>query len=47
MTGYDGQINNAFLSAAKLYAAGELDKDAAVQQFKEDVSTAYPELVVK
>ena len=47
MTAYDGQLNTAFLSAAKLYATGELDKDAAVQQFKDDALTAYPELTVE
>ena len=47
MTGYDGQINNAFLSATKAYATGALDKDAAIKQFKEDVATAYPDLGVE
>ncbi len=47
MTGYDGQINNAFLSATKAYATGALDKDAALKQFKEDVATAYPDLVIE
>ncbi|MGI6623234.1 MAG: ABC transporter substrate-binding protein [Acetivibrionales bacterium] len=47
MTGYDGQINNAFLSATKAYATGALDKDAAIRQFKEDVATAYPDLVIE
>lgn len=46
MTAYDGQLNTAFLAATKLYATGELDKDAAVQQFKEDAVTAYPELTI-
>lgn len=45
MTGYDGQINNAFLSATKAYAEGSMDKAAAVAQFKADVANAYPDLV--
>ena len=32
MTAYDGQLNTAFLSAAKLYATGELDKDVYKRQ---------------
>ncbi len=47
MTAYDGQINNAFLSATKAYATGTLDRDAAIQQFQDDVATAYPELVIE
>jgi hypothetical protein len=47
MTPYDGQINNAFLSATSAYAAGMLSKDRAVQQFKDDVLSAYPELTVQ
>lgn len=47
MTGYDGQINTAFLSATKSYATGKLSKDDAVKQFKEDVATAYPDLTVE
>ncbi len=47
MTSYDGQINTAFLSATKAYATGSLGKDAAIQQFKDSVATAYPELVIE
>lgn len=47
MTPYDGTINNAFLSAVKNYATGVMTKDDAVQQFKEDVATAYPELTIE
>lgn len=47
MTNYDGQINNAFLSATKAYATGKLSKDAAVKQFKSDVKTAYSDLVIE
>lgn len=46
MTGYDGQINTAFLSATKDYATGVLTKEEAVEQFKEDVATAYADLIV-
>lgn len=47
ITAYDGQINNAFLSATKAYATGALDKDTAIQKFKDDVATAYPDLVIE
>ncbi len=47
MTAYDGQINNAFLSSTKDYATGVLTKEEAVEQFKEDVATAYAELIVE
>jgi len=46
MTAYDGTINTAFLSAAKAYATGVLSKDDALQQFKDDVANAYPELTI-
>jgi ABC-type glycerol-3-phosphate transport system substrate-binding protein len=47
MTPYDGQINNAFLSASSAYAVGNLPKNRAIQQFKDDVLSAYPELTVQ
>ena len=47
MTPYDGQINTAFLSATKAYATGLLDKEKAIQQFKDDVVNAYPEIIVE
>lgn len=47
MSPYDGTINNAFLAATKAYATGVVDKDTALKQFKEDVTTAYPEISVK
>lgn len=46
MTAYDGTINNAFLSATEVYANGTLDKDAAIEQFKNDVRNAYPDLEI-
>ncbi len=46
MTPYDGQINNAFLSAVKAYATGAMTKDEAITTFKEDVTTAYPDIAV-
>ncbi|MDR2889586.1 MAG: ABC transporter substrate-binding protein [Lachnospiraceae bacterium] len=47
MTPYDGQINNAFLAAVKVYANGTMDKDAALAQFKNDVATQYPDLIIE
>ncbi len=47
MTGYDGVINNAFLSATKSYALGSLTKEAALQAFKDDVRNAYPDLTIE
>lgn len=47
MTGYDGTINNAFLSAAKDYATGARNKEDAIVQFKKDVANAYPDLIVQ
>lgn len=46
MTGYDGIINTAFLSATKAYATGVMTKDEAIAQFKDDVANAYPELAI-
>lgn len=46
ITPYDGQINNAFLSVIKAYVTGALTKDEAIQTFKDDVVTAYPEITV-
>ncbi len=46
MTAYDGQLNNAFLSAVRSYATGVLTKDVAMNQFKEDAMSAYPELTL-
>lgn len=45
-TAYDSQLNDAFVSAIKAYAAG-IDKDAAIEQFKNDVKTAFPDLIVE
>ena len=45
-TVYDAQINDAFVSAIKSYAAGT-DKNAALKQFKDDVKNAFPELIVE
>lgn len=45
-TAYDSQINDAFVSAIKAYASG-VDKETALAQFKADVKTAFPELVVE
>lgn len=47
MTEYDGTINDAFLGATKAYVEGSLTKDEAVQQFKDEVASAYPDLTVE
>ena len=41
MTQYDEDINGFFKDAASLYAHGELPKDSAIQQFKDNVSSAF------
>ena len=41
MTQYDEDINGFFKDAASKYAHGELDKDAAIQQFKDNVTSAF------
>lgn len=47
ITEYDGQINAAYKTAAKAYATGKLSKEAAIAQFKSDVASNYPDLVIK
>ena len=47
ITEYDGQINSAYKSAAKAYATGKITKEQAIEQFKEDVASAYPDLVIE
>lgn len=44
-TRYDSQMNDAFISAIKAYAAG-MTKDQAIAQFKNDVKTAFPEIII-
>lgn len=44
-TPYDSQLNDVFVSTIKAYAAG-MSKDDAIKQFKNDVKTAFPELIV-
>lgn len=46
ITEYDGQINTAYKTAAKAYATGKLTKQEAIEQFKNDVATYYPELII-
>ena len=41
MTQYDEDINGFFKDAASKYAHGEIDKDAAIQEFKDNVSSAF------
>jgi ABC-type glycerol-3-phosphate transport system substrate-binding protein len=45
-TVYDSQLNDSFISAIKAYAAGST-KEQALSQFKQDVKTAFPEIVVE
>ncbi len=47
MTAYDQQINSAYLTAVKAYAYDGMALEDAIQQFKDDVLNAYPELVVE
>jgi ABC-type glycerol-3-phosphate transport system substrate-binding protein len=44
-TVYDSQLNDAFISAIKAYAAG-LSKDDAIAKFRQDVKTAFPDISV-
>lgn len=44
-TVYDSQLNDAFISAIKAYAAG-LSKVEAIAGFRKDVKTAFPEILV-
>lgn len=44
-TEYDSQLNDAFVSGIKAYAQG-LTKEEAINQFKNDVKTAFPEIIV-
>ena len=46
ITEYDGQINTAYKTAARAYATGKLTKEEAIQQFKSDVASDYPELTI-
>ena len=46
MTAYDGQINSMYLNAVKAYASNALGLEDALQQFKDDVSNAYPNIKV-
>ena len=41
VTRYDDTIGNLLLNNVDLYLNGQLDKDAAIQQFKDDVATNY------
>ena len=43
---YDSSLNNYFLSAAKAYQNG-MSKADAIEQFKNDVRQAYPEIVIE
>ena len=43
---YDSSLNNYFLSAAKAYQNG-MSRADAIEQFKNDVRQAYPEIVIE
>lgn len=47
ITEYDGQINTAYKTAAKAYATGKLSKEEALKQFKDDVASDFPELIIE
>lgn len=47
VTKYDDSIGGLLLQNVKLYITGEMDKDAAIQQFKDDVKTNYRSLDVE
>ena len=47
VTRYDDSIGNLLLNNVKLYCDGSLDKDAAIQQFKDDVATNYRNITVE
>lgn len=47
VTRYDDSIGNLLLNNVKLYCDGSLEKDAAIQQFKDDVATNYRNLTVE
>ena len=47
ITEYDGTINEHFLAATKMYTEGKSSKEEAIQQFKDDVKNAYPDLAVE
>ncbi len=47
VTRYDDSIGNLLLNNVKLYCDGSLEKDAVIQQFKDDVATNYRNLTVE
>lgn len=47
ITEYDGQINTAYKAAANAYATGKVSKEDAIEQFKNDVATNYPEIIIE
>ncbi|MNN66358.1 hypothetical protein D3C81_1819290 [compost metagenome] len=47
MTGMDQQINNAYLLSVEQYKNNKLSKEQAIEQFKKDVNTAYPDIDTK
>lgn len=47
VTKYDDTINNLLLQNVELYVLGDLTKDEAIAQFKEDVQSAYQGIEVE
>ena len=47
VTKYDDTIGNLMLNNVDLYLNGQLDKDAAIAQFKDDVASNYRRLDVE
>lgn len=47
LTIYDSVIKGKFNDAAKKYMTGELDKEAAINEFKDEIRAAFPELTVE
>ena len=47
VTKYDDTIGNLMLNNVDLYLNGQIDKDAAIAQFKDDVASNYRRLDVE
>ena len=47
VTQYDEDIQNAFLTALGEYVNGNLTKDEAIQSFKDEVASKFPEITVE
>lgn len=47
LTIYDSKIKSLFNDSVRKYMMGELDKDAAINSFKDEVRAAFPDLTVE